>query len=63
MGRRPRWAPPWSRTQGTLNAYGFGEGTVLVGGYRHSDGKPAAYSASGADAHASQKQGHLADSL
>jgi hypothetical protein len=37
------------RTQGTLNAYGFGAGTLLVGGYRHSDGAPAAYSAARAE--------------
>jgi hypothetical protein len=36
------------RREGTLNAYGYGEGTVLVAGYRHSDRQPAAYSASGA---------------
>src|SRR5205814_10258682 len=28
--------------------YGYGKGTLLVGGYRRSDGKPAAYSSSGA---------------
>lgn len=36
------------RSEGTLNAYGYGEGTVLVGGYRWSDNEPASYSASGA---------------
>jgi hypothetical protein len=41
-------AQPLVRPQGTLNAYGFGEGTLLVAGYRASDGIPAAYSASGA---------------
>jgi hypothetical protein len=33
---------------GTLNAYGYGEGTLLVGGYRLSDEEPASYSSSGA---------------
>ena len=41
-------AHPLVRPQGTLNAYGFGEGTLLVAGYRASDNTPAAYSASGA---------------
>jgi hypothetical protein len=41
-------AHPLVRPQGTLNAYGFGEGTLLVAGYRASDRTPAAYSASGA---------------
>ena len=36
------------RTGGTLNAFGYGEGTVLVGGYRHSDGTAAEYSGEGA---------------
>ncbi len=52
--RRMRHGPgpsshPFVRPQGTLNAYGFGEGTLLVAGYRYSDGEPAAYSSSGAD--------------
>jgi hypothetical protein len=41
-------AHPLVRPQGTLNAYGFGEGTLLVAGYRASDNTPAAYSAAGA---------------
>ncbi len=41
-------AHPFVRPQGTLNAYGFGVGTLLVAGYRYSDDKPAAYSSSGA---------------
>jgi hypothetical protein len=32
---------------GTLNAIGTGNSTVVIGGYRKSDGAPAAYSASG----------------
>lgn len=31
----------------TINAIGTGEGTVVIGGYRESDGAPAPYSASG----------------
>jgi hypothetical protein len=31
----------------TLTAYGGAEGVLVVAGYRHSDGKPAAYSSSG----------------
>jgi hypothetical protein len=41
-------APALVTPQGTLNAYGYGEGTILVAGYRASDRAPAAYSASGA---------------
>jgi hypothetical protein len=55
-GLRPADAPearpdthPFVRAQGTLNAYGFGEGTVLVAGYRASDAEPASYSSAGAD--------------
>jgi hypothetical protein len=47
--RRRRRARSVVKTQGTLNAYGFGTGTLLVGGYRRSDGKPAAYSAARAE--------------
>jgi len=36
------------RQEGTLNAYGYGDGTLLIAGYRYSDGEPAAYSSSGA---------------
>ena len=50
MRPEPRPDPhPFVRPQGTLNAYGFGEDTLLVAGYRYSDDKPAAYSSSGAD--------------
>ncbi len=41
--RRRRAHSPVSM-QGTLNAYGHGEGTLLVAGYRDSDNEPAAYS-------------------
>ncbi len=33
--------------QGTLSAYAFAEGVLAVGGYRRSDGQPAAYSSAG----------------
>jgi hypothetical protein len=32
--------------QGTLSTYAYAEGTVVVAGYRRSDGKPATYSSS-----------------
>jgi hypothetical protein len=48
-GDPPAFGSALVREQGTLNAYGYGEGTVLVAGYRHSDHEPAAYSASGAE--------------
>jgi hypothetical protein len=35
--------------QGTLSTYAYAEGVVAVGGYRNSDGEPAAYSSSGSD--------------
>ena len=47
-GNPPPFGSALVRREGTLNAYGYGEGTVLVAGYRRSDGEPAAYSASGA---------------
>ena len=34
--------------QGTLSAYGYAKGVLVVGGYRRSDGNPVAYSSSGA---------------
>jgi hypothetical protein len=33
--------------QGTLSTYAYAEGVLVVGGYRRSDGEPAAYSSSG----------------
>ena len=35
--------------QGTLSAYGYAKGVLIVGGYRRSDGSPAAYSSSGGE--------------
>jgi hypothetical protein len=35
--------------QGTLSAYGYAKGVLVVGGYRRSDGTAVAYSSSGAD--------------
>jgi hypothetical protein len=35
--------------QGTLSGYGYAKGVLVVGGYRHSDGRPVAYSSSGAE--------------
>jgi hypothetical protein len=42
-------AEPYVRRAGTLNSIGTGKRTILVGGYRASDGAPALYSASGPD--------------
>jgi hypothetical protein len=47
-GPPPPLGSAFVRREGTLNAYGYGEGTILVAGYRRSDNKPAPYSASGA---------------
>jgi hypothetical protein len=35
--------------QGTLSAYGYAKGVLVVGGYCHSDGRPVSYSSSGAE--------------
>ena len=48
------WVPPLPghahvTPNGTLNAYGYGKGTVLVAGYRRSDREAAAYSSRGAE--------------
>jgi hypothetical protein len=48
-GPPPALGPAMVTTEGTLNAYGYGEGTVLVGGYRLSDEEVVPYSASGAE--------------
>lgn len=35
--------------QGSLSAYAYAQGVLVVGGYRRSDGTPSAYSSSGAE--------------